>query len=82
MEINKNLINMGRVISMYIMVFNMKENMKEYMKEYNKTPKYKAYQKAYQQTPARKAQNRKNSANWRAREKTETQGVGTLKGFI
>ena len=59
-----------------------KKYMKEYMKEYNKTPKYKAYQKAYQQTPARKAQNRKNSANWRAREKTETQGVGTLKGFI
>ena len=37
-EINKNLIGMGQVISMYIMVFNRNEYMKEYMRECRKTP--------------------------------------------
>ena len=41
-----------------------------------------SYKKEYIKTPERKAQKKKNSASWRAREKTKRQGVGTLEGFI
>jgi len=55
---------------------------KEYMKEYNKTPKYKAYDKKRGQTPERKAYHKEYDKKYYAKKKTETQGVGTLKGFI
>ena len=62
----------------YDKIRNQKPDRKESEKKRCQSPEYKAYQ----QTPERKAQMKKNSANWHAREKTKTQGVGTLKGFI
>ena len=56
------------------------------VKAYQQTPKYKAYYKAYDKkrnaTPEYKAYHKKYDAERYARKKTETQGVGTLKGFI
>ena len=55
---------------------------KSSVKAYQQTPKYKAYEKKRNATPEYKAYHKKYDAERYARKKTETQGVGTLKGFI
>ena len=66
--------------------YNARPEYKAYDKKRNATPERKTYKKEYMKeyikTPERKAQKKKNSASWRAREKTKRQGVGTLEGFI
>ena len=58
--------------------YQLTPEIREYQKEWAKTPKRKASKKAYQQTPKYKLWQKK----YYARKKTETQGEGTLEGFL
>ena len=61
--------------------YQLKPEYKAYQKSYRQTPEYKAYQE-YKQTPKYKAYKKEYDKKYYARKKAETQGVGTLKGFI
>ena len=55
---------------------------KAYEKKRRQTPERKAYQKEYKQTPEYKAYRKKYDDERRAKKKAETQGEGTLEGFL
>ena len=71
--------------------YKLSPERREYQKEWAKTPKRKASQKAYQQTPKYKLWQKEYNKTperkavvkkYLAKKKSETQGEGTLKGFL